>query len=561
MATETVRILVDSLVAAGVKYVFGIPGGKNDAIFNGLLDQKEIKIVVCRHEQNAAFIAGAIGKITGRPGVCLATSGPGTSNLATGLVTATDEGTPMVAIVGSVKRSHMLKRTHQCLRGVELLTPVTKKASGAGIENHVAEIVLNAFRVATAYPQGATVVSLPMDIMLPGVSNSNILAFQAAAFLPAKHGPSPEEAIERAARRIQSAKAPIMFLGSRATESALPDAVERFLRSYPMPVVETFQAGGVLPKGLFHLSYGRVGIFRSQPGDKLLALSDLVITVGFDQAEYDPDIWNATRKLEILHLDFIPADFGHFYAPNLELIGSPSHNLDGLSEKLTKVARLQDTERAKAIFTQSHAWESSPHAKTQPGSLVHPLNFIRLLRANTSEETKITVDVGSVYIWMCRYFYSYKPKTFLVSNVQQTMGVALPWAIGASLCQPIPCSDKVVSISGDGGFMFSCQELVTAVQQGCNITHFIWNDGKYNMIEFQEVGKYGRHSGVDLGGVDFVKFAEACGAKGLRVDTSSDLESIMTEALGHKGVCVVDVNIDYSHNHELMQEVNLEAAS
>ncbi|KAF2018749.1 acetolactate synthase [Aaosphaeria arxii CBS 175.79] len=560
MATDTVDVAINSLLAAGVKYVFGVPGAKIDSVFNALVDHKEIHLVVCRHEQNAAFIAGAVGKITGRPGVCIATSGPGTSNLVTGLVTATDEGAPMVAIVGSVKRSHMLKKTHQSLRAVELLTPVTKKAAGVTVENQVAEIMLDAFRVATAYPQGAAAVILPIDIMLTGVSKTTIPAFPSNAFLPPAYGLSPESTLQDAVSRIQAAKAPLLFLGMRSVEPDVVEAVRRFLEVHPMPVVETFQAAGAISKELVHLFYGRVGLFRNQPGDKLLCHSDLIITIGYDQAEYDADVWNTTNHFDIIHLDFTAADWGHYYAPKLELIGSPAQNLDSLQSKLSSVAKLQEKDEAKAILAELHTWKSSPHASLKPG-LVHPLYFIRLLQQMMIESTTVACDIGSVYIWMCRYFYSYKPKTFLVSNVQQTLGVAMPWAIAASLCQSPPCSSKVISISGDGGFMYSSQELVTAVQQGCNMTHFIWNDGKYNMVEFQEVNKYGRSAGIELGGMDFVKFAEASGAKGFRVSDASELESVMKEALEYEGVCVVDVSIDYSHNLALMKQVSLDDIS
>jgi len=171
MATETVEVVIDSLLAAGVKYVFGVPGAKIDSVFNALVDKPEIKLVVCRHEQNAAFIAAAVGKLTGRPGVCIATSGPGTSNLVTGLVTANDEGSPIVALVGSVKRAQAARRTHQSLRAAELLAPITKKVGAAIVEDQVAEIMLDAFRTAAAHPQGAAVVSLPIDVMTLGVKS------------------------------------------------------------------------------------------------------------------------------------------------------------------------------------------------------------------------------------------------------------------------------------------------------------------------------------------------------------------------------------------------------
>ncbi|WYZ38514.1 hypothetical protein EsH8_III_000428 [Colletotrichum jinshuiense] len=561
MSTETVDVVIDSLIAAGVKHIFGVPGAKIDSVFNALIDRPEIKLVVCRHEQNAAFIAGAIGRITGRPGVCIATSGPGTSNLVTGLVTANDEGAPVVAIVGDVKRVQAAKKTHQSLRGVQLLQPVTKKTTGAVHPDQISEILLDAFRTATAYPQGATAVSLPIDIMTAG-TKTTIPALPATAFTPPEYGTSPSSSLSRAADMIQNAKFPVLFLGSRAATPEAVEAVHRFLRKHPIPVVETFQAAGSISQELAHLFYGRIGLFRNQPGDKLLSQADLVIVAGYDQSEYDADAWHKNQSLEILHLDWIPADYGAFYNPKLELVGSIAANVKALGDILANVSRPQESEVAKTIFTEFHAWEQSPQALGQTGDgLVHPLYFIKLMQGLLPPSPTLASDVGSMYIWLSRFYFAYSPKSFLVSNVQQTLGVALPWAIGASLAQEPPCSRKVVSISGDGGFLYSGQELVTAVQQGCNITHFIWNDGKYNMVEFQEVDKYGRSSGVDLGGVDFVKYAEAFGAKGLRVSRSSELEAVMKEALSYQGVCVVDVEIDYSHNHELMKNVIQESIS
>lgn len=183
--------------------------------------------------------------------------------------------------------------------------------------------------------------------------------------------------------------------------------------------------------------------------------------------------------------------------------------------------------------------------------LVHPYHFITALQQRVSKDTTVTCDVGTVYIYMMRHFYAYEPRHLLCSNGQQTLGVGMPWAIAASLIQDPPCSKKVVSLSGDGGFMFSAQELATAVQQKCNITHFIWNDEAFNMVEFQEEMKYGRSSGIRLGGIDFVKLAEAFGARGYRISESSQVEQIMEEALAFEGVSLVDVRIDYSHVTEL----------
>ncbi|KAK3319708.1 acetolactate synthase [Cercophora scortea] len=562
---ETVQIVIDSLLNAGVKHIFGVPGAMIDSVFNALVDHPEIKVVVCRHEQNAAFIAAAVGRLTDRPGVCIATSGPGTSNLCTGLITATDEGAPMVAIVGSIKRAQAAKRTHQSMRSLDLLAPVTKKAISAVVADQVAEIMVDAFRTASAFPRGATAVSLPIDVMTAGVQSS-IPAFPPSAFIPPEYGAAPEESLAQAAELITCAKFPVLFLGARAADAPVVDAIHAFLREYPIPVIETFQAAGCISKELVHLFYGRIGLFRNQPGDRLMQHADLVITVGYDQAEYDANKWNSANRSAILHLDTARADLGASYNPKIELLGSLTRNLTALTTILTTtsatVARPQDTPAAQAIYADFHAWQASPsaaapsHQHHTSNSAVHPLYFIQLLQSLIPENTTVISDVGSVYIWLSRYFYSYSPKTFLVSNAQQTLGVALPWAIGASLCQsPTPCARKVVSISGDGGFLFSGQELATAVKHECNITHFIWNDGTYNMVAFQEESKYGRSSGVEIGGVDFKAYAEAFGAKGITVTGSAGMKSAMKKALGHEGVCVVDLKIDYSGNHALMEHV------
>lgn len=361
---------------------------------------------------------------------------------------------------------------------------------------------------------------------------------------------------------IENAKFPVLFLGMRGADHKVVEAVHRFLRKHPIPVVETFQAAGAISQELVHLFYGRVGLFRNQPGDQMIHNSDCVITVGYDQAEYDADSWNTTgNTLPIIHMDVTQAAMSISYSPHLELIGSMADNLTALTDKLSEVARPQDSEIGRSAHSTFHEWETTAKAQgtVDPKGPVHPLHFTRFLQGMISPETVVAADIGSLYIWLSRYLYSYNPRTFLVSNAQQTLGVALPWAIGASL---VHGSDKkVVSVSGDGGFLFSGQELVTAVQQGCNITHFIWNDGKYNMVEFQEVDKYGRSSGVDLGGVDFVKYAESMGAKGLRASTSEEMEAVMKEALEYQGVCVVDIVIDYSDNHNLMANVITDSIS
>ena len=548
MPSENVaQIIVNSIYNAGVRVVFGIPGAKIDAIFDCLKDHPEIKLIICRHEQNAAMMAAGVGRITGIPGVCMATSGPGASNLATGLVTANTEGDPVVALIGSVTRLQNTKRTHQSMKALEILGPTSKTAVGVDVEDQAAEIVLSAFRTATTSPKGVSVISIPADI---AKGKSSILAFPEHAYAAPPYGPAPLERLDEVVHMIENAKLPVLFLGMRASSPKVVAAVRQLLSRHPLPTVETFQAAGAVSKELAHLFYGRVGLFRNQVGDKLLAKSDLIIAVGYDPVEYDANQWNPNGSRKIVHVDYTPSDYGAYYHPISELLGSIYENLTYLSKKLSKVPEFNQTDFSRELSKEYLRWQDRPELRQTSGR-VQPLKFVSALQKLVSKDTTVTVDVGTVYIFMMRFFFAYEPRRLLCSDGQQTLGVGLPWAIAASLTQDPPCSQKVVSMSGDGGFMFSSQEMSTAVQQGCNITHFIWNDEAYNMVEFQEEMKYGRSSGVKLGGVDFVKFAESFGAKGFRINDSSEMESVMQEALSHEGVSLVDVAIDYSRNQEL----------
>jgi len=550
--TSCSGIIVQSLINAGVNHIFGIPGAKIDSVFNELLNHPSINLVVCRHEQNAAFIAGSIGRITGKPGVCLVTSGPGSTNLATGLATANTEGDPVIAIAGSVARPQATKRTHQSLKATELLKPVVKNAVEIIHEDDVAEVMCNAFREAESHPKGAVFISVPMDI---GPLSSKVLAFNPEAYNAPEYGSANSKSIQAAIKLLENSKNPVLFLGARSSDPETVSCIHSFLKKHPMPVVETFQGAGCLNRELVHLFYGRVGLFRNQPGDKLLANSDLVITVGYDPIEYDAVQWTKDTKFKIIHLDSVRCDFDQFYRPSVELLGSISETLNIVQEKVSKVSSFDPNvlnklrEEIKSIQTPSKSLEDSLEDK------INPLHFIKFLRSLISDDTTVAVDIGSVYIYMARHFYAYQSRSLLFSNGQQTLGVALCWAIGASLCQEKPCSKKVISVSGDGGFLFSAQELATAVEQKCNITHFIWNDHSYNMVSFQEIYKYGRDSGVKLGDVDFVKYAESFGAKGLRINKTSEMELVMREAINYQGVVVVDVNIDYSNNAELGKNI------
>lgn len=542
--------IIDSLVNHDVKYVFGVPGAKIDRVFERLehpTNEKAPQLIITRHEQNAAFMAQGIGRITGKPGVVLTTSGPGVSNLATGLVTATAEGDPVLAISGQVQRTDLLRLTHQSMDNVALLAPVTKYAAEVQEPENISEVIANAYQEAEAAKQGASFVSVPQDVTDSEVKTAPIAPMPAPVLGPA----SPVEST-LLAQRIKTAKLPVLLLGMRASDPETTKSIRNLVEETHLPVVETFQGAGIIPRELEDDFFGRVGLFRNQPGDQLLKHADLVIAVGYDPIEYEPRNWNNEGDANIIVIDSMRAEVDKNFQPERELVGDISQTLDFLLPYM-KGFKLPESSREYLDRLQEKLkLRDEPPAVTENQVTSHPLSIIQALQDRVTDDMTVSVDVGSFYIWMARHFRSYNPRHLLFSNGMQTLGVALPWAISAALVRP---NTQIVSVSGDGGFLFSSQDLETAVRLGLNIVHIIWNDGHYDMVKFQEELKYGKSAGVNFGSVDFVKYAESFGATGLRVEKAQDLEKVLDQAFATEGPVVVDIPVDYSDNKELGKQI------
>lgn len=539
------KSVVESLINHHVDYVFGIPGAKIDGVFNELEDQGP-ELIVTRHEQNAAFMAQAIGRITGEPGVVIATSGPGASNLATGLVTATAEGDPVLAIAGQVKRSDLLKLTHQSMDNAALFQPITKYSAEIQDPETISEVIANAYRMAKSSKKGASFISIPQDVVDAPVEGNIIKPLS-----DPKLGSASADDIRYLAERIREAKLPVLLVGMRGSSEKETLAIRQLVEKTALPVVETFQAAGVISRELEAHFFGRVGLFRNQPGDMLLKRSDLVIAIGYDPIEYEARNWNAEKDARIIVIDEAPAEIDPFMQPERELIGDISATLDLLTGSLEPQQVSEDAKEYLASLQAKLTERDIVQSKGEAG-ILHPLKVINTLQSKVTDDMTVTVDVGSHYIWMARHFRSYEPRHLLFSNGMQTLGVALPWAISAALVRP---NTQIVSVSGDGGFLFSAQDLETAVRKKLNIVHLIWNDGRYNMVEFQEKMKYQRASGVDFGPVDFVKYAEAFGAKGIRATSVEELEKALEEGFATEGPVIIDIPIDYRDNEKLGETI------
>jgi acetolactate synthase-1/2/3 large subunit len=537
------ELVVRTLEMQGVTHIFGVPGAKIDAVFNALVDSK-IETVVCRHEQNAAFIAGGIGRMTGKAGVAIATSGPGVSNLTTGLATANSEGDPVVALGGAVATSEALKQIHQTMDAVSILKPVTKFSATVGAPDQVSEVLANAFRAAESGRPGASYVNLPKDVMTGPCAHEPLPAPTFAGL-----GPADGAAIKEAARLINAASNPVVLLGMLASKPANAQALQTFIGKSNLPVVGTFQAAGAVGAMLFDNFAGRVGQLANQPADWLLESADLVITVGYDPVEYWPPLWNSKSQRKILHIDVLPADLDNCYSPYVELTGDIAQTLQALTLQLQ---RAQKSALSSGILETISAERKllSKEAAARGGVPIHPLRLVHELQQFLGRDITVCLDMGSFHLWIARHLYSFRPRQVLITNGQQTLGVALPWGIAASIVRP---AEKVLSISGDGGFLYSAMELETAVRLKANIVHMVWIDGTYDMVATQEKLKYGRTSGIDFGPIDYIKYAEAFGATGLMIDKPDDIAPVMKKAFDTQGPVIVGAHVDYRDNHELFE--------
>jgi acetolactate synthase I/II/III large subunit len=415
-----------------------------------------------------------------------------------------------------------------------------------GAPDQVSEAMANAFRTAESGRPGATYVNLPKDIMAASCAHE---ALPLPAF--AGLGPADGKAIQEAARLINAAGNPVVLVGMLASRPANADALQSFLAKGNLAVVGTFQAAGAVGAFMFDNFGGRVGQLANQPADRLLEAADLVITVGYDPVEYWPPEWNANNKRKIIHIDVLPADLDNSYQPYVELTGDIAQTLNALAPQLTRATKsaLSATILEAIVAERNQLAEQSAKRNETP---IHPLRLIHELKQFLSSDTTVCLDIGSFQLWMARHLYSFRARQVLITNGQQTLGVGLPWAIAAAIVRP---SEKILSISGDGGFLYSAMELETAVRLRANLVHLIWIDGHYDMVATQEKLKYGRTSGVDFGPVDYIKYAEAFGATGLVIKSPDDTAPVMKKAFDTPGPVIVGVHVDYSDNHKLFEMV------
>jgi acetolactate synthase-1/2/3 large subunit len=524
-------LIVQCLENEQVRYVFGLPGEEILDILDSFLESR-ITFIPTRHEQGAAFMADAYGRLTGRPGVCLSTLGPGATNLATGVADANLDRAPLVAITGQAGRDRIHKESHQRVDIVEHFRPLTKWNTRVETAGVIPEVIRKAFKLAEAEKPGACHIEVPEDVAGEETDGAPLSTERARR-------PSPDrQALETAARLIESASFPLIFAGNGVIRGRASGALRAFARAHGMPVAHTFMAKGSMPydDDLCLLSVGlQARDYISCGFDK----ADLIIAVGYDPVEYAPKFWNPERKKSIVHIDFTPAEVDSFYQPAVEVVADVREAIEllgGLVKGQKDPTPYQTLRRFILAELAEGADDDSFPLK--------PQRILRDLRASMGREDILISDVGTHKLWIARTFPAYEPNTVLISNGYAAMGFALPAAIAAKLVHP---ERKVVAVSGDGGFLMNCQELETAHRLGLSIVNVIFRDGGYNLIQWKQQTHLGRESGVKFGNPDFVALAAAFGAKGYRVDSARALAPILADALAHPGPSIVDVPVDYAN--------------
>lgn len=535
---KAAELFVRTLENEGVEYVFGIPGEENLDIMDALLDSS-IQFITTRHEQGAAFMADVYGRLTGRAGVCLATLGPGATNLITGVADANMDHAPLVAIAGQASTSRLHKESHQVLNLEAMFLPITKYATRIVSPEVIPEIVRKAFKVAQTEKTGACFIEFPENV---AAMETDDVALQV------KHATPPEPAtehVERAAQLISNAKNPIILAGNGVIRANASAALTQFAEKLKIPVANTFMAKGAIPFS-HPMALGSVGLQSNDHVSTGFANADVIICIGYDMVEYHPYLWHPTRDRTLIHIDSTHAEVDAYYSVVLGVVGNINHSLN-------RIAALTTPHTGKAMRTlrDNLIAEMNQHRRDTEFP-VKPQKIIWDLRTAMHLEDIVICDVGAHKMWMSRMFRCEYPNTCIISNGFASMGVAVPGAIAAKLAYP---ERKVVAVTGDAGFLMNSQEIETAIRLKIAIVILIWNDAGYGLIEWKQQNQFGRTSHVKFGNPDFVQYAQSFGATGVRVNKTEELMPILKQALDSNTVTIIDCPVDYRENLKLTESL------
>ncbi len=530
-------LFIKALENEGVEYIFGIPGEENLDFLDSMKDSN-IKLILNRHEQGAGFMAATYGRLTGKPGVCLATLGPGATNFTTPAAYAQLGAMPMMMITGQKPIKKSKQGRFQIVDIVELMKPITKYTRQVVNGNNIPAMVRESFRLAMEERPGAVHIELPEDI---AAEDCDDRIFKVVGH---RRPDADEIAIQEASKMIEAAKMPLLLIGAGANRKKTGEALTKFIEQTGIPFFNTQMGKGVVDER--HPKF--LGTAALSDHDFLhcaINRADLIINVGHDVIEKPPFFMEEGRT-KVIHVNFFPAQVDEVYFPQLNVIGDIATSVEHITKHITDKSNwdLSYYGRIKEEV-EEHLTKYSKDNRFP----VLPQRLVHIIREELADDGIVTLDNGVYKIWFARNYKCYQPNTLLLDNALATMGAGLPSAMCSKLINP---TKKVISVCGDGGFMMNSQELETAVRLRLNLVVIILNDSSYGMIKWKQEGMGFDNFGLDYKNPDFVKYAESYGAIGHRPTSDENFREVLTKCLNMDGVHVIDLAVDYSLNHSIL---------
>ncbi|MBA3896877.1 MAG: acetolactate synthase large subunit [Sphingomonadaceae bacterium] len=538
--TKASDLFIQCLEEEGVEYIFGVPGEENLDFLDSLSRSTRIKLILTRHEQGAGFMAATYGRHTGKTGVCLATLGPGATNFVTAGAYAQLGGMPMLMITGQKPIKKSKQGRFQILDVVSMMAPITKYTHQLASADNIPSRVRESIRLAEEEKPGATHLEFPEDI---AEEQTDSTPLQRSV---ARRPSADPKAVAAAAAKLQAAKSPILVVGAGANRTMTSKMLRELVEKTGIPFLTTQLGKGVIDER--HPKF--VGCAALSAGDfvhRAVESADLIVNIGHDVIE-KPPFFMARGGTEVIHISMRSAEVDPVYFPQVEVIGDIANAIWQIKEAIVP----------------NPAWNFDLMLKARKAELDHtasicgdgrfpiyPPYLVQQVRAAMPEDGIICLDNGVYKIWFARGYTAYRPNTVLLDNALATMGAGLPSAMMSAMVYP---DRKVMAICGDGGFMMNSQEMETAVRLKLNLTVLILRDDSYGMIRWKQANMGFKDWGLTYGNPDFVKYAEAYGAHGHRVESGEHLPKLLAECLSTPGVHLIDCPVDYADNDRILNK-------
>jgi acetolactate synthase-1/2/3 large subunit len=542
------QLFVQCLQAEGVQYVFGVPGEENEDLLFALAEAENIDFIPCRHEQGAAFIANVWGRLTGKAGVCLSTLGPGATNLITGVADANLDKAPLVAITGQGSSERVHHESHQLIDVVDMFQPVTKWNTSIESPRVIPEVIRKAFKVAEIEKPGATHIELPENIAAKELRDSSSTSLHNHH----PHRPAPnQQAILRCLQLLKEADRPLILAGNGVVRKSTREVLDDLISFYKIPVVTTFMGKGAIsdqsPQSLM-----AVGLGFKDYVIEAFEQADLVITIGYDIAEYAPENWNTDKKHTIVHIDFTPAEVYEHYVPKVELIGDIELTLKELKDQLYTGNTIQPQADWYASIRQ-RILDDLQQCPVRTNDRFTVPGVLHVVRELLEPNGLVISDVGAHKMWIARNFPTYCPGGCIISNGMASMGISLPGGIAARLVDE---DRQIISMMGDGGFLMNVQELETAKRLGTGYTILLFNDNDYGLISWKQNMSKGSSVSTQISNPDFVQLANSFGIEGYRPESEKELRAVLSDCLSNNKLALVEVPVDTQVNDTLIKRLN-----